>query len=103
MGPVTTGTDAEAVAASIPDASPPPQAETLRALAELVPEAFRDGVLDPDALLAHLGVISTSDEAEKPYAFLWSGLTRARVEATSPTTATLGPDVGASVDWDSTG
>lgn len=85
------------------DQTPAPQDQTLQALADMIPEAFRDGVIDPDALLAHLGLVPVHDEAERPYAFLWSGLTRARAEATSPTTATLHPDLDVSVDWDSTG
>jgi adenine-specific DNA-methyltransferase len=79
------------------------QDELLTLLRDQVPEAFQDGVLNPDALLAHLGVIPVPDGAEPGYQFAWSGLTRARVEATAPTTASLRPDPAASVNWQDTG
>lgn len=69
----------------------------MRQLQDLVPSAFADGELDRDALLAALGL----EQAVGPsFAFTWPGMDQARADARAPTTATLSPDPGASVNWD---
>lgn len=72
-------------------------AELLTQLRELLPAAFLDGELDRTALLDALGL---GEEAEPAFAFSWPGLDQARQDARAPTTATLIPDVQASVHWD---
>jgi len=71
--------------------------ELLTQLRELVPAAFLDGELDRAALLGALGL---GEPSEPPFAFSWPGLEQARQDARIPTTATLVPDVPASVHWD---
>lgn len=71
--------------------------ELLAQLRELVPTAFLDGELDPIALLGALG---QGEPTEPPFTFSWPGLEQARLDARIPTTATLVPDVPASVRWD---
>jgi adenine-specific DNA-methyltransferase len=69
----------------------------MRQLQDLVPSAFVDGELDRDALLTALGL----EQAVGPsFAFTWPGMDQARADARAPTTATLSPDPGASVNWD---
>ena len=72
-------------------------AELLKQLRELLPAAFLDGELDRAALLDALGL---GEETEPAFAFSWPGLEQARQDARTPTTATLIPDVQASVHWD---
>jgi len=69
----------------------------LEQLRELLPAAFPDGELDRAALLEAL---SLGEAAEPTFAFSWPGLEQAREDARVPTTATLIPDVAASVRWD---
>jgi len=71
--------------------------ELLKQLRELLPAAFLDGELDRTALLDALGL---AEETEPAFAFSWPGLEQARQDARAPTTATLVPDVPASVHWD---
>ncbi|MGX6447164.1 site-specific DNA-methyltransferase [Patulibacter sp. S7RM1-6] len=94
---------ADAEPEPLPATTQAQQDQLLALLRDQVPEAFADGVLDPDALLSHLGVVPVPEGAETGYEFGWSGLTRARVEATTPTTASLRPDEAASVAWGETG
>jgi adenine-specific DNA-methyltransferase len=71
--------------------------ELLTQLRELLPAAFLDGELDRMALLDALGV---GEETRSAFAFSWPGIEQARQDARTPTTATLIPDVQASVRWD---
>ncbi|WP_138519371.1 site-specific DNA-methyltransferase [Limnobacter alexandrii] len=71
----------------------------LAQLRELVPGAFPDGELDQGLLLSELGF----GEPAQSFTFEWPGMAQARLEARSPTTATLVPDPEASVNWDEAG
>ncbi|WP_081491575.1 site-specific DNA-methyltransferase [Rhodanobacter thiooxydans] len=71
--------------------------ELLKQLRELLPAAFLDGELDRTALLDALG---PGEEREPAFAFSWPGMEQARRDARAPTTATLVPDVRASVHWE---
>src|SRR5574337_566431 len=81
----------------VPSETPDGRGELLNQLRELLPAAFLDGELDRAALLDELGL---GEGAEPPFAFSWPGLEQARQDARAPTTATLVPDVQASVHWD---
>lgn len=74
------------------------KAELLSRLRDLVPSAFLDGELDKDALLDALGL---DDKSASAFAFTWPGIEIAREHARIPTTATLAPDVAASINWTS--
>jgi adenine-specific DNA-methyltransferase len=82
----------------VPADSPDPLAGVLATLREVLPEAFPDGTLDTDALLAALGLPNPPPPG---FTFSWPGIERARDDARAATTATLVPDVEASLDWDS--
>lgn len=69
----------------------------LNQLRDLLPSVFLDGILDQKALLAALNLNQGTNEA---FAFTWPGMEEARRAARAPTTATLVPDVDASVQWD---
>lgn len=75
------------------------QVGLLAQLRDLIPGAFPDGELDQGRLLAALGL----DDAAQSFSFTWPGMTQARSEGRAPTTATLVPDPGASVNWDEAG
>lgn len=82
----------------VPGETEDAQAALLMQLRDIVPSAFVDGALDRAALLAALDF---GDEDVTPaFAFSWPSIEKARVEARSATTATLAPDVNASVDWE---
>lgn len=81
----------------VPSGTSDGQAELVTQLRELLPAAFLDGELDRTALLGALGL---GEEVEPAFAFSWPGLEQARQDARAPTTATLVPDVQASVRWD---
>ncbi|MGU7813626.1 site-specific DNA-methyltransferase [Burkholderia sp. AW49-1] len=74
------------------------KAELLSQLRDLLPSAFLDGDLDKNALLDALGL---GDKSASAFAFTWPGIEIAREHARTPTTATLAPDVAASVNWTS--
>lgn len=80
----------------VPGETPDAKQAMLDALRELFPAAFPDGVLDTQALLSELG----ESERKPGFVFSWPGIDQARVAAQSPTTATLEPDVQASVGFD---
>ena len=71
--------------------------EQLRAL---FPEVFTEGEVDFDVLRQLLG--GTVDEKEEKYGLNWHGKRRARQLALTPSTGTLRPCPGDSVDWDTT-
>lgn len=72
-------------------------ADLLSQLRELLPAAFLDGELDRVALFDALGL---GGETAPAFAFSWPGIEQARQDARTPTTATLIPDMRASVRWD---
>ena len=72
--------------------------ELLAGLADLVPSAFPDGMLDAQLLLAAMG---QSGDATSSFSFTWPGIENARIDARSATTSTLVPDPDASLNWDS--
>ena len=82
----------------VPAATPDAQDELLAALADLVPSAFPDGVLDAGLLLNALGESETTDAS---FNFTWPGIEQARSDARAATTATLVPDPDASLNWQS--
>lgn len=82
---------------SVPAGTPDAQQELLDQLRDLVPSAFLDGELDREALIGALGL---EDGAKPAFTFSWPGIELARSEARKATTATLKPDIAASVDWD---
>jgi adenine-specific DNA-methyltransferase len=75
------------------------QVGLLGALADLVPSAFPDGVLDAGLLLEALGA-SEAEGRNPSFSFTWPGIEFARLEARAATTATLVPDTEASLNWD---
>ena len=86
-----------------------PQADTqsanlndgnLAQLKTLFPEAFKEGGVDFDVFKQLLG--AHVDEREEKYGLNWHGKRRARQIALTPSTGTLRPCPGESVDWDTT-
>jgi adenine-specific DNA-methyltransferase len=69
-------------------------------LKELFPEALTEGKIDFDVLKQLLG--TAVDEREERYGLNWHGKRRARQLALTPSTGTLRPCPGESVDWDTT-
>lgn len=69
-------------------------------LRSLFPEAFTEGRIDFDVLKQLLG--GAVDEREEKYGLNWHGKRRARQLALTPSTGTLRPCPGDSVDWDTT-
>lgn len=82
----------------VPGATADPQEELLAQLRVLLPGAFPDGDLDSEALLRSLGI---GEDGKPSFSFTWPGLEQARAEARAATTATLVPDLEASVNWES--
>jgi adenine-specific DNA-methyltransferase len=82
--------------AEVPPATRDSRSLLLEQLRDLIPGAFPDGVLDSALLLA-----AVSDTGGQPsgFTFTWPGLEGARDAARSATTATLVPDIKASVNW----
>ncbi len=70
------------------------------ALAELYPDAVRDGKIDLDALAALLGDLP--DEGPERFGLSWPGKAAAVRLAQRPSAGTLVPVKGDSVEWDST-
>lgn len=83
---------------NVPGSTADQHDELLSQLRDLIPEAFQDGELDADSLLTVLGV---GDERKPSFTFSWPGIEEARREARAATTATLMPDLEASLNWDS--
>ncbi len=84
--------------AHVPPATSDPVEELHKHLRELVPGAFPDGELDVSALLDALGL---GHREGAKFSFAWPGIETARLDARLATTATLAPDVEASLNWDS--
>ncbi|MCC6930765.1 MAG: site-specific DNA-methyltransferase [Gemmatimonadaceae bacterium] len=72
----------------------------MAALRALYPEAFVEGKIDFDVLRHLLG--GAVDEREEKYGLNWHGKRRARQLALTPSTGTLRPAPGESVDWETT-
>ncbi len=75
-------------------------ANNLERLEALFPEAFTEGKVDFEVLRQLLGDVV--DEGEEKYGLNWHGKRRARQHALTPSTGTLRPCPGDSVDWDTT-
>jgi len=75
-------------------------AENIENLKTLFPEAFTEGKVDFDVLRQLLG--GAVDEREEKYGLNWHGKRRARQLALTPSTGTLRPCPGDSMDWDTT-
>jgi adenine-specific DNA-methyltransferase len=69
---------------------------------ELFPDAFTEGGVNFDVLRQLLGDASVLDEGEEKYGLNWHGKKQARQIALTPSTGTLLPFPGESVDWDTT-
>ncbi len=76
------------------------ETQNIEQLKQLFPDVFSEGKIDFDALKAVLG--ETVDDSTERYNFTWSGKTRARQIAQTPSTGTLRPCVEESVNWDTT-
>ncbi len=74
--------------------------ENIEQLRELFPEAFKEGKINFDVLKQLLG--GQIDEKEEKYGLNWHGKRRARQLALTPSTGTLRPCLGESIDWNST-
>ena len=75
-------------------------ADNISKLKALFPEAFTEGKVDFDALKEVLG--EYIDGRDERYSFTWSGKSKARMIAQTPSTGTLRPCKEESVDWDTT-
>lgn len=82
---------------NVPVATTDEHEALLNKLRDLIPEAFRDGELDATSLLE---VLDAGPEPKPAFTFSWPGIERARSDARSATTATLVPDVDASLHWE---
>lgn len=80
--------------------SPDVVSENVDQLRALFPEAFTEGQIDFEVLRQLLG--DKVDDREEKYGLNWNGKRRARQAALTPSTGTLRPCPGESVDWDST-
>ena len=76
-------------------------AQNRRRIVELFPEALGEGGIDFEVLRRLLG--DAVDEREERYGLNWHGKRAARQLALTPSTGTLRPAAGESVDWDTTG
>jgi len=75
--------------------------ERLQDLQIFLPEAFREGQLDLEALKAALG-LQTSDSRTERFSFTWAGKKDAIRLAQTSSRATLIPSVEESINWDTT-
>ena len=75
-------------------------AENLEHLKVLFPEAFTEGQVDFDVLKQLLG--GTVDDSDEKFGLNWHGKCQARRLALTPSTGTLRPCPGESIDWDTT-
>ncbi len=74
--------------------------ENVVQLNTLFPEAFAEGKIDFDMLKQLLGTLA--EEGEEKYGLNWNGKKKARQIALTPSTGTLRPVPGESVEWDTT-
>lgn len=75
--------------------------ERLQQLADLFPEAFREGKLDVDSLRATIGENVLDSKTER-FSFTWAGKRDAIRLAQTPSRATLIPAPDESVNWNTT-
>lgn len=87
--------DHERIETTTPDL----RAELLNRLKSVVPEAFADGQLDLQRLAELAG--ETAPSGPERYGLTWPGKRAAIAMLQAPTAATLAPDVGESVNFDS--
>ena len=80
--------------------SPDLIADNIAQLKSLFPEAFTEGKVDFEVLRQLLG--GAVEEREEKYGVNWNGKRCARQLALTPSTGTLRPCPGDSVDWDTT-
>ncbi|WP_255455985.1 hypothetical protein [Corynebacterium sp. SY003] len=85
---------------NIPSSSPNFRTELAQKLAELAPEVIADGKLDINKLAELLD--DDAGSTKERFGLVWPGKRDAQRIAQMPTTATLLPDHGSSVDWDTT-
>jgi len=76
--------------------------ENIKQLKAIFPDAFSEGGLNFDTLRQLMGDVSAIDESEEKYGLNWHGKKKARQVALTPSTGTLLPCPGESVDWDKT-
>jgi adenine-specific DNA-methyltransferase len=81
--------------------SPDMVKENIETLKMLFPTIVKEGKIDMEELAALLS--DEVEDNEEYYRFTWAGKSMARREANKPSTATLRPDKGKSVNWDTTG
>lgn len=74
--------------------------ENIRGMRKLFPDAFTEGRVDFDVLRGLLG--DYVDDEQERYSFSWHGKSAARRIAQTPSTGTLRPCPGESMDWDTT-
>lgn len=77
-----------------------PVDQLLNLLLDDLPGIVQDGAISPVALLGALGL---SEEDQRLYSFGWAGQRKAERPATDPTSATLSPSPGQSLNWATTG
>lgn len=75
-------------------------ANNISKLKEIFPEAFTEDKVDFEILKEILG--EYVDNRDERYSFTWSGKSKARMIAQTPSTGTLRPYPEESVDWDTT-
>ncbi|PMM83353.1 DNA methylase N-4 [Vibrio breoganii] len=74
--------------------------QNIEQLKQLFPDVFSEGKIDFEALRAVLG--EEINDSEERYNFTWNGKTKARQIAQTPSTGTLRPCKGESINWDTT-
>ncbi|GAD81289.1 site-specific DNA-methyltransferase [Vibrio ezurae] len=74
--------------------------QNIEQLKQLFPDVFSEGKIDFEVLKAVLG--EAIDDSPERYNFTWSGKTKARQIAQTPSTGTLRPCKGESINWDTT-
>jgi adenine-specific DNA-methyltransferase len=77
-----------------------PQADLLALLRERAPEVFVEGRVDAEKLAATLGQAVSTDKER--YGLSWAGKSECFKHIQEPTTATLRPCKGESVNFDTT-
>ena len=75
------------------------QQQKLDELKQIFPDAFSDGVLDPEKLLDILGSNPATEKGKERYAFTWNGKRACYRTIQTPSDATLKADEGNSVNF----
>lgn len=83
----------------VPASSPAPLDERITELRDLFPEAFTDGVLDPQRIAELVGA-DAGPATEEAYRLTWAGKGAAQRALAVGSTATLRPDLTASTHFD---